>query len=161
MNGLTSPTPWRIVSISIFSKPETHGSRKGKDMVDAIQAAQIARLNDDFRTTLRGGRILLTSGVMSLPSETLNALFTVIQNYNFDALASGQESHEERDFGAFQLNGQGFFWNIDYCDPTCSFASENPANPAQTTRVLTVMLADERVMDYFTVNPEQIGKPLD
>jgi hypothetical protein len=35
------------------------------------------------------------------------------------------------------------FWKIDYYDPTMRYASANHADPAQTWRVRTIMLAEE------------------
>jgi hypothetical protein len=35
-------------------------------MLETTQAAQIARLNDAFRTTLAGGQVMLTAGVQAL-----------------------------------------------------------------------------------------------
>ena len=49
----------------------------------------------------------------------------------------------EHDFGSFTLHGHKLFWKSDYYDTVCEFGSEDPADPAKTTRVLTIMLADE------------------
>ena len=49
----------------------------------------------------------------------------------------------EHDFGAFDYQGQKIFWKFDYYDLNKQFYSEDPADPAQTCRVLTIMLASE------------------
>ena len=53
------------------------------------------------------------------------------------------DPHGEHDFGSFELAGRKFFWKIDYYDANMEFGSEDPADPAKTTRVLTIMLAEE------------------
>jgi Protein of unknown function (DUF3768) len=53
----------------------------------------------------------------------------------------------EHDFGAFTFDHEGeslrIFWKIDYYAPDLLHGSEDPADPAQTIRVLTIMLAEE------------------
>jgi len=53
------------------------------------------------------------------------------------------DPYSERDFDAFDHAGVRFFWKIDYFDRSLTFGSEDPADPARTTRVLTLMKAEE------------------
>jgi hypothetical protein len=62
---------------------------------------------------------------------------------SFDASTPKNDPYEEHDFGAFTLQGHKVFWKIDYYDAAMEYGSNDPANPDVTTRVLTVMLADE------------------
>ena len=61
----------------------------------------------------------------------------------FDSFTEDNDPHGERDFGAFEHEGQRIFWKIDYYDRALTYGSENPADPQQTVRVLTIMLASE------------------
>ena len=53
------------------------------------------------------------------------------------------KTHYAQDLALFEHNGQRIFWKIDYYDRSLSQGSEDPADPKQTVRVLTIMLADE------------------
>jgi len=61
----------------------------------------------------------------------------------FDAFTPDNDPHGEHDFGAFEHNGQKIFWKIDSYAPDMEHGSEDPSDPAQTVRVLTIMLASE------------------
>ncbi len=61
----------------------------------------------------------------------------------FDSFTEDNDPHGEHDFGAFEHAGQRIFWKIDYYAPDMEHGSENPADPQQTVRVLTIMLARE------------------
>jgi hypothetical protein len=103
--------------------------------------SKIALLNDAFRTTFAGGKVMMTSGVAELPPMVkAEALQQVSEFNNF---TPDNDPYGEHDFGSFALCHRKFFWKIDYYDQRCEYGSEDPADPGKTTRVLTLMLADE------------------
>lgn len=111
-------------------------------MSTGAKAAGIARLNDELRRTFAAGHVMLTVGIRALPAAGLREVLARVRSY--DDFTTDSDPHGERDFGAFELDGIGrIFWKIDYYDPTLSFGSEDPADPARTRRVLTIMLAEE------------------
>ena len=85
--------------------------------------------------------MVLTAGVAALAEHDLLALLQLVRS--FDAFTTDNDPYEEHDFGAIDLGGEKYFWKIDYYDRSMEAGSEDPANPAVTTRVLTVMRADE------------------
>ena len=101
--------------------------------------AEIRRLNDTFRTTLTGGRLILTRGIVGRPDT--NSIIERVKSYS--DFNEGNDPHLEHDFGAFEHAGDTVFWKIDYYDRTLNSGSPDPANPSVTTRVLTLMLAQE------------------
>ena len=109
--------------------------------VITLKSATIAKLNDVFRTTFMGGKIMMTAGIAALPDRTkANVLSAVRQFSDFDA---DNDPEGEHDFGAFEVEGNKCFWKIDYYDQALEYASPDPANPDVTRRVLTIMLRSE------------------
>ena len=115
---------------------------------------RIAELNDRFRkSTLSLDPVAISLGkkVMTNGIRDLGLLATVEiaeRVAAFDSFTPDNDPHGEHDFGAFEHGGQKIFWKIDYYD-RASFGtgrdtgSEDPSDPAQTLRVLTIMLASE------------------
>lgn len=101
----------------------------------------IRALNDAFRTTLQGGHVLMTAGVQQLPDAGRDAAIEAMRS--FSDFTRDNDPHGEHDFGNFSIFGQRFFWKIDYYDENLEFGSSNPADATVTTRVLTLMLAEE------------------
>ena len=105
------------------------------------KSALIRALNDSLRTTFLGGRVVMTSGVQMLPEDQLTKLLTAVRAFkDFD---EENDPHEEHDFGSILQDGVKFFWKIDYFDRQLVYGSEDPSQPEITTRVLTLMLAEE------------------
>ena len=102
---------------------------------------RIRELNDAFRCTFRGGRVMMTSGVYDLP-ECVKAE-ALVQVANFSEFSADNDPHDEHDFGSFNLVGRKFFWKIDYYDKDLVNGSEDPSDSERTMRVLTLMLAAE------------------
>ena len=111
------------------------------DQPDAARTAIIRSLNDQFRQTFRGGAIVITAGIAALDEATRQRIFAAVQS--FDAFNGDNDPWAEHDFGALEVDGQRVFFKIAYYDPTRAMHSEDPANPAKTERVMTIMLADE------------------
>jgi hypothetical protein len=102
---------------------------------------RIRQLNDELRITSVGGAIVMTSGVAALDLILRSELLAAVRD--FDAFSTENDPHGEHDFGAIEIGGLSFFFKIDYYDLSMSLHSADAADPAVTTRVLTVMLADE------------------
>ena len=105
--------------------------------------AKIRELNDQLRTTLdpRFGRVLMTAGVNALPSDVKAMVIRRVAT--FTEFNADNDPHGEHDFGSFTVADRKFFWKIDAYDAEMQFGSEDPADPAKTTRVLTIMRAEE------------------
>ena len=105
------------------------------------KADRIRSLNDAFRRTFIGGAVMITAGVEAMPLDQRRSLLQKIRA--FDAFNEGNDPHQEHDFGSIDEAGVRCFWKIDYYDRKTEFGSPDPADPAVTTRVLTIMRADE------------------
>ncbi len=114
---------------------------KGRTMSASSRTERIRELNDAFRTTLEGGRCLFTAGVSDYGIPFSTAALATVKAFN--DFTSDNDPYGEHDFGMFDLGEERLLWKIDYYDHTTRFGSQDPADPALTTRVLTIMLEDE------------------
>jgi hypothetical protein len=106
-----------------------------------MSTEQVRTLNDAFRRTFVGGKVMMTAGISALPDA---AQATVLDEVRaFDAFTADNDPHGEHDFVSFEIDGRKVFWKIDYYDAAMEFGSEDPADPLKTIRVLTIMLASE------------------
>lgn len=110
-------------------------------MDKAERKARIRELNNSFRKTFTGGRVMMTHLVKELPDETRDRLVKAVQAFN--AFNRGNDPHGEYDFGIVEIDGSKFFFKIDYYDLAMNQHSVDAANAEATMRVLTIMHADE------------------
>lgn len=119
------------------------------------RAEQIARLNDLARRAMGIASVVVsTEGIRALPEADQSQLRELVET--FDAFTPDNDPYGEHDFGAIYQGLDGVwstlrpavvavtvFWKIDAYDRGLPFGSEDPADPAVTRRVLTIMLAGE------------------
>jgi hypothetical protein len=102
---------------------------------------RIRVLNDNFRSTFVGGQVVMTQGVNALPIDTKARVLLAVQS--FSNFTKDNDLHHEHDFGNFNVEGEIYFFKVDYYALDMEAGSEDTADPNVTTRVLTIMRADE------------------
>jgi len=111
-----------------------------------VKTARIRELNDAFRKSpWHGssalGRTVVTSGINAHGPEYVLRVINAIAGFN--NFSGDNDPYGEHDFGNLELEGEKIYFKIDYYDAACVYGSEDPSDPAKTTRVMTVMLASE------------------
>ena len=104
-------------------------------------AARIQELDDAFRRSFIGGVVVVTGGFESLPVDRRRLILAKVRA--FDQFGDGNDPHGEHDFGLVEDDDVRCLWKIDLYDRRMEFMSPDPTDPSVTTRVLTVMLAEE------------------
>ena len=110
-------------------------------MANDRKAAEVRRLNDLLRCQGQGGRILVTNGIAALGPVANAKILAAVSS--FDDFSQDNDPYGEHDCAVLEVDDTRVLWKIDYYDRTLSFGSEDPSDPSITTRVLTVMLAEE------------------
>src|SRR5262245_14313745 len=126
-----------------INRTPLHASMTG--LKEQLRRIKIGALNDALRATGKGGHLMATYKVRRLDPADLARVMTAVQDFN--DFNDDNDPWGEHDFGAFDLDIEGekqkFFWKIDYYDKQLNYHSEDKADAAVTTRVLTVMMASE------------------
>lgn len=101
----------------------------------------IRKLNDEFRRTLTGGWIMMTSGIAALGPDAVARLIEKLITY--DGFSGDSNPHGENDFGSIEIGDETTFWKIDYYSRDLQAHSPDAGDPTVTQRVMTLMLSSE------------------
>lgn len=121
-------------------KNDAGPSRASSDPA-ADRTARIRYLNDRLRRFMSTGEVVLTQSILALDRNTMISVANAVRR--FSDFTDTNDPYGEHDFGKVEHNGQSYFWKIDYYDKEKKQGSPDPTDPAVTTRVLTIMLAEE------------------
>ena len=93
---------------------------------------KIIELNDQLRTSFKGGRVQMTPGAYELNAQLRGRALHVMSRYNkFD-------EGSEHDCGVFIFAGYSFEWRIEYRAKDGPGISPDPSDASKTFRVLTL-----------------------
>jgi hypothetical protein len=108
---------------------------------------RIAALNDALRRNPMNralGQVLLSSGIAARGAEFRTMVLAALARMQAKDFKRGNDPYGERDFNSFTIDGKLCLMKIDYfAKDDLRRASDDPADPERTTRVMTIMLAED------------------
>ncbi len=102
---------------------------------------KIRQLNDDLRIRRLGGAIVITPGIAGLGAAMVKRIIVAVTE--FDAFTPENDPYGEHDCAVMTVDGIKLIWKIDYYDLTRRYHSPDASNRDLTSRVMTIMRADE------------------
>jgi hypothetical protein len=118
--------------------------RSGRQAIGRYpRRSKIIELNDQLRTTFKGGRVQITRDFYELDARLRGRALWVMSRYNkFD-------DEGEHDRGVFIFAGYAFEWHVEYRGVDGTGISPDPSDPGKTFRVLTLYAT----ADMLAVSP--------
>ncbi len=110
-------------------------------VASAEQVGRIRHLNDLLRCKGLGGQVMVTAGIDALGQQAVMKILREVGAYT--AFTKDNDPHSEHDCAMLEVDGHRVLFKIDYFDGTLTYHSPDAADPAVTSRVMTVMLAHE------------------
>src|SRR4051812_46778547 len=103
--------------------------------MEIISGTRIERtrdLNDQFRRTFTGGRVMRSSSIAHLRDLEQERIFDALKK--FEAFTPENDPHGEHDMAFFDVEGAQYIAKIDYYDTDERFLSDDPSDPKCTKR---------------------------
>ena len=114
---------------------------QSKDQKKAAEIKRIRVLNDAFRKSAKGGKVVAAASLWALPKQIIAQALSKMRS--FDDFNVDNDPFGEHESGCFEVSGLKFFWKIEAFDRQFRYASSSPADPKKTRRVITLMLAGQ------------------
>lgn len=131
-----------------YQKQLPRGFEEYWDRIDKIlnsdkpnETFKIMTLNDILRSAGIWGEIFVARGIQAQQESFKQRLIMAVRS--FDDFSADNDPYKEHDFWSVALDGHKSYFKIDYYDKNRQFGSEEPSNPSVTSRVMTIMLAEE------------------
>ena len=119
--------------------------------IDPVKETElIAGQNDAFRRSILRttpvadapqGQFVMTRGVAALGPDAQLALTRRVAS--FDAFNADSDPHGWHEMGVIDFDGTTTWFRLDLYDVDYQYGSPEPSDPAQTRRVLTLLLPSE------------------
>ena len=107
----------------------------------------IREQNDAFRAGLiQGGcplpgTVVVTAGLRARGREFETAAYLAVAKDT--TFTEDNDPYGDHGFGTVEVMGEKLFWKIDLYDRALEYGSDDPADPARTHRVLTILFPSE------------------
>lgn len=100
------------------------------------KSESIRILNDHVRTTFTGGLIVLTRSIAEVDENLRAQILVAVREFN--EFGPANDPYREHDMAFFEVEGERYFFKLDYFDVHARFHSPDPADASCTCRVLTI-----------------------
>ena len=124
-----------------ISEALTKRLARAQELLAKLATALVRMQNDYLRVHLGGGQLMMTAGVHARGPDFVARAIAAVRSFN--TFTRDNDPYGEHDFGAFEVDGSRLFFKIDAYDRDMRFGSPDTADPALTSRVMTIMLAEE------------------
>ena len=104
----------------------------------------VCRLSDGLSKVIWDGvRFQCRHYLLHSNAALFVAASALVKLADFDDFTPENDPHGEHDFLSFEYCNRTFFWKCDYYNKEMDGGSEDPADSDMTTRVGTLMLAED------------------
>ena len=99
-------------------------------------SARIRALNDEFRSTFKGGRVITMPSVHAFGPRFVAKVRKGVRE--FRDFTAKDDPRGEHAAGVFKLDGRAIGWRIEYDDTSFGLRPLDPSNVERTHRVLII-----------------------